>query len=504
MTFIRKLTTKTGTYLVKVENVREGGKIRQKHLCMVGKMVDGKQAMYGQIRDSEITDVSVAGNVLVLREIMQQLGLQEILDMHTDNHGKWLAALVLAHCTNPGSLNRMKRWCRNYGASDLLGLQPEERRKDRFYRALDYLNPQTIARIEKELWESMQSFTKKADSLFYDVTKTYFYGTKCGIAKIGYNSQGIDLPQISIGLAVTNPYGFPLFHQVYDGNIQDIRSIDQAVKSLKDYGITKTTLVWDRGFTSESAIANAKGIDLDVIAGLPLKGGLKEKAIGMREGINTISNRVRLSTQILYAKGFPFAVYGHKGRLVICSNEKERALLKELRYDEIEDAIQRTAKGVQIKERLRKYVNNGRINKGEVAKAETTDGLYALFSTNSFLSTKEIVKTYFEKDRVEKAFKCLKGMIELRPIRHWLSGRVRAHVFICYLSYALLSMLDWRLKSAGIEISLEQALGLLENLHRVRIYDPATGNSFVKHTTMSKQQEALFKAVNKGLMGSVV
>jgi len=505
MTFVRTLKTKNGTYLARVKNIRKGGKVLQEHLGMVGKIVGGQEILYGQIQNSEITDVSIAGDVLVIRDIMRELELEELLDDHTDGHGKWIAALVLAHCTSPSSLNRMKRWCRRYGAADLLGIQPEECKRDRFYRALDRLNAQSVAQIERELFERMcRSFIRKSDSLFYDVTSIYFCGTNCGIAKSGYNPQGLGMPQINIGLAVTKPYGFPIFHQVYDGNIQGARGIDQALRSLRDFGMKRTTLIWDRGLTSRSALAKAKSIGLEVIGGLPLKGGLMEKAIEVRGDIATLSNRVRLSTQILYAKGFAFDVYGQKGKLVICSNEKERAVLKELRYDEIENAISRWEKGLEVKEQVKRYVNRNRINQHAVSRAELTDGLYALFSTNPSLSTEEIVRTYFQKDKIEKAFKCLKGMIKVRPVRHWLSDRVRAHVFICYLSYALFSVLDWKLKSAGLEMSIEQALDLLENLYRVKIYDPETGNSFVKHTPMSKQQESVFKAVNKELVENVV
>ena len=50
---------------------------------------------------------------------------------------------------------------------------------------------------------------------------------------------------------------------------------------------------------------------------------------------------------------------------------------------------------------------------------------------------KEIISAYYDKDGIEKAFCCIKQPIGLRPIRHWLDGRVKAHIFICYLSYLL-------------------------------------------------------------------
>ena len=65
------------------------------------------------------------------------------------------------------------------------------------------------------------------------------------------------------------------------------------------------------------------------------------------------------------------------------------------------------------------------------------DGKYALMSTRTTMSAKEIISAYYDKDGIEKAFCCIKQPIGLRPVRHWLDGRVKAHIFICYLSYLL-------------------------------------------------------------------
>jgi hypothetical protein len=44
---------------------------------------------------------------------------------------------------------------------------------------------------------------------------------------------------------------------------------------------------------------------------------------------------------------------------------------------------------------------------------------------------------------VERAFRCIKtGDLQVRPIRHWLADRVRAHVFLCMLAYYL----EWHMR----------------------------------------------------------
>jgi len=55
-------------------------------------------------------------------------------------------------------------------------------------------------------------------------------------------------------------------------------------------------------------------------------------------------------------------------------------------------------------------------------------------------------------------FAALKQPIGLRPIRHWLDGRVKAHIFICYLSYLLIKILEHMLKKGGLKMSAKNAL----------------------------------------------
>jgi transposase len=76
-----------------------------------------------------------------------------------------------------------------------------------------------------------------------------------------------------------------------------------------------------------------------------------------------------------------------------------------------------------------------------------------------------MVKIYFDKDVVEKAFQSLKGVVGIQPIRHWLADRVTAHVFLCYIAYLLLTLLKLRLTK--LDISPVEALRELESMYKV-------------------------------------
>ncbi len=111
----------------------------------------------------------------------------------------------------------------------------------------------------------------------------------------------------------------------------------------------------------------------------------------------------------------------------------------------------------------------------------------------------DIINIYFhDKDIVEKAFHSMKGIIKVRPIRHWLYDRVTAHIFICYLSYLLLSLL--RLSIKKLDMSPMVALQELGSLYKVYMRDNNKGFKISRTVALTKVQEKILKAIDKKLL----
>ena len=108
------------------------------------------------------------------------------------------------------------------------------------------------------------------------------------------------------------------------------------------------------------------------------------------------------------------------------------------------------------------------------------------------------MKLYFEKDLVERAFKTIKGVTNLRPIRHWLYNRVRAHVFICYLSYLLLSLL--RIHTKNLDLTPDKALHELKTVYKIYLRNPKKKLNFEKTVTLNRLQEKILKSIDKKLL----
>ncbi len=111
-----------------------------------------------------------------------------------------------------------------------------------------------------------------------------------------------------------------------------------------------------------------------------------------------------------------------------------------------------------------------------------------------------MLSLYFNKDLVEKAFRSLKGITHLRPVRHWLAEWVHAHVFICYLAYLLLSLLQYRLRDT--EFTAESALLELATMYKVYLRDSKYRFKLARVVALNKRQETILKTLDRKLLAT--
>ncbi len=494
MVFVRKIRKGNYTYLAEVENKWIAGKVVQKHIRYVGRELNGKVIKSGSIENTEITKVTTWAPLLVLNTLAKQIHLSEILG----DYGEYLLSLAYAHCLEPKSVNKMEDWFQRTDLHNMLSIKEVSEKK--LYYAMDSVTEKNSDLIQKKIFNSVKHVHKlKPKGYFFDVTNVYFYGTECPIAKKGKNKDGKHKPQVQIGLAVTEEEGIPIFHKTFEGNIFDSRIMHNMMMMFHDLNIKEIFMVWDRGVTSEENIVDAKQVGFEVICGLAIKQNVKKHVDQITENLSflKLKNRVRLKKTILYCLKQKYKYGDINGYIVVCFNEETARINKEKRIDNIYKAKELLKKNKPISEGIKKYFKENEINEEAILKAQKYDGYSALFSTKD-LEIKKIVKHYFEKDKVEKAFRSLKSILGLRPIKHWLEERVRAHVFICYLSYLLISLLESKLISKNI--SAITALDKLSTAYKVHIKNKKIKKEFTKTVTLTKEQEKIMKAVDKKIL----
>lgn len=497
MSFIRKIKQGNRIYLAEVENQRIAGKIVQKHIRYVGREADGETVLASSLSHVEVDSVKLYGPLLVLHHLAEEIGLRS----YFGDYGNEIISLVYAHCLDYKSINQMDRW---FERSDLqMLLKLDNLTEKRLLKSLDFLGDiNHTGHLQKKIFDAVKSkYPVEDKGIIYDVTNTYFYGKKCILGKYGKDKEGVKgRPLIQIGLATTQQEGIPIFHKVYDGNIHDARILQDMITTFQTYGIHDGLIVFDRGITSGQNQKDIQGLKWKVLCGLPIKGTLQKylEDAASKEDILKYENRVRLNKTIFYVFTKEYTLDGITGTLAICFNERQSRELKESRYDEISEAENLLKKGKSIKPEMKEFFDKqGKLVRLRLKKAELLDGYSCIFTTAD-ISKDMIVKMYFDKDVVEKAFQSIKGITRVQPIRHWLYNRVIAHVFICYLSYLLLTLLKIRLKPLGV--SPVEALTDLDSLYKVYLRDKVKGFQLSRTVALTKYQENILKTIDKNLL----
>ena len=499
MSYIKRSKKNGKIYLSEVESTRVDGKVVTKHIRYIGKEADGETVLSSSISNIEVEQVKVFGPLIVLNHIAKELGLSALLGRYGDE----ILSLVFAHCLDYESVNKMPSWFKRTDLNMMLNL--EDLTESRLLKALDSLEQQDSTQLQKNLFEKVsEKYEISNKGIVYDVTNTYLYGTKCQLGKMGKDKEGVKgRPLIQIGLGLTQDEGVPVFHKTFPGNIHDSRTLQDLITTFHEFGIKDGLMLFDKGINSNKNQQDIKGLKWGVLCGLPVDKTLKPK---LRELVSEnkfldLKNRVKLKSATFYVQTIKHTVAGIEGTLAFCFNEKQKRDLKESRYDEVCNAQLLLAQRKEIKSELYKFFGkDGEILYDKLSETEEFDGYSAIFTTKK-LSKEKIIKTYFDKDLIEKAFRTLKGVVKLRPIRHWLYNRVTAHVFICYLSFLLLSLL--KIKLDKINMTPTYALSELSSLYKVYMKDKKKGFKLHRVVALSKKQEVILRAIDKKLLQSL-
>lgn len=498
MSFIRKIKRKGRVYLAEVENRWVNGKVVQRHIRYVGREADGKTMLAASLSEAEVEQVKLYGPLLVLHHLAQKIQLPQQLGPYSQE----ILSLVYAHCLDYRSLNHMPQWFERTDLKFLLDL--EALTEKRLLGALDYLEGLDAEAWQQEMFESLcRHYRLRPAGVVYDVTNTYLYGRSCSLGKLGKDKEGVKgRPLIQIGLAITQEEGFPLFHKVFDGNVHDARTLRDLVTQFRHYRLGAGLFIYDRGIVSKRNLKDVKDLHWDTLCGVPLHPALKKfwRPWANPERMLEFPNRVQVGSSIFYAVLRPYKIDGVRGKLALCLNQRRQHEARESRRSEIVYAQKLLAEGKAIKPSLRSLFDaSNRLRPDQLAAAEEFDGYSCIFCTRP-VTPQQMLPLYFDKDLIEKAFRSLKGITRLRPIRHWLAERVRAHVFLCYLAYLLLSLLRYHLRNT--EFTAERALHELSTMYKVYLRDSQHRFHLSRTVALNTNQELILKMIDKSLLAA--
>jgi transposase len=435
------------------------------------------------------------GTVHVGYQIWQRLGLDGILtDIGLDERTRILSCvMVLNRLIYPCSEHAMPEWIRRTALDDILSTDFSSLVDEALYRNLDRLYPRRIE-IEKGLAERERSlFNLDQAVLLYDLTSTYFEGQALGTpkAKRGYSrDHRADCKQLVVGL-VLNSEGFPLAHEIYEGNTQDRKTIDAMLDALNARVKLKPgqTVVVDRGMAFEDNLRQitARKLHYLVAARQPERDRWLadfdnddqfESVVRATSPLNPLQKKSQVRVKLCRGENCTHVLCVSDGRV-----QKDRAIrekhetrllsdLEKLRVRVDKGSVRKTDKIHEAIGRLReRYPRVARyyamqydaqtsrfsytLDAERKQRAEALDGSYLLRSDRTDLSADEAWRVYVLLTRVENAFRAMKSPLEGRPIFHQRERRVETHIFLCVLAYHLLIAVEKTLLERGVHTSWE-------------------------------------------------
>jgi transposase len=450
------------------------------------------------------------GDVWLAWGLWRMLGLEALLEELIEpgrEEVSWAtmaAILTIARFCEPSSeLHIVDTWYRRTALEELLGVPPEQVHTDRLYKALDHLLPHKEA-LEKHLRQRFgELFELKCDLLLYDVTSTYFEGDMegCPIAKRGYSRDSRpDRPQVCIGLVVTED-GFPLGYEVFAGNTHDSKTVQTIIESLeKKYGSLHRVWVMDRGMVSEDNLKYLRERGGQYIVGTPkqMLRQFEQYLIDKDWTTAQAGVEVKLVPSPGGDETFLLARSGERREKELAMHEKftERleAGLKKMqvaaeagRLKEEAEAGQRLGRLKQQNWRashafdvtIKKLASPRGKQRLEItwqrnAKfadwSQLADGCYLLRSNLTGVDAATLWKRYIQLTEAEWAFRIAKDELEIRPIWHQKEDRVKAHILVCFLAYALWKTLTGWMGNAGLG---DAPRTLLEEFAKIKSGDVA-------------------------------
>ena len=393
------------------------------------------------------------GHVQAVWLAMQRLGLAQLLSTRPCAERQRVLAMIAARILRPNSKLATTRWWDTTTLPELFELDACD--EQALYAAMDWL----LERQDAIQGKLAQRHLQPGDLVLYDLSSSYFEGSTCELAALGYNRDGKrGKLQVNYGL-LTDARGVPVAISVFEGNTADADTFMPQVTQLRErFGIDEMVLVGDRGMIAQTHI----------------------DALRAETGLQWITALKSGSLRVLASEGalqlglfdernlFEFTHADYPGeRLVACRNPElakrrahKRQALLEATVALLEPIRQRVAAGrLKGQDRIGlcvgKVLNRYKvgkhldlvigdasfeytINEARVAQEATLDGIYVIRTAvpQERMGSDDVVRNYKSLSQVEQAFRSMKTVdLEVRPIYHRLADRVRAHLLLCMLAY---------------------------------------------------------------------
>ena len=510
-----------------IEDILPTSEVRLDMIIEESRVIDGVHEVAGSVYDDQ--------------------GYLNILS--NKKYNKILKDLVLCRISNPTS---------KLATSHLLGrYYMKEHDLDSIYRTMDHVFDK-IGDIQKSTFEAtVRLIPEKVDVVLFDVSTLHFESTEVDeLRNFGYSKNfRFNTTQVVLALATT-PDGLPIGYELFEGNKAEVKTLITAIDGWKKhFTIGEVCFIGDRAMFSEDNLKELESKQYTYIVAAKLRSLpelMQQKIMDQSNYDGTvIENKFAWVGEFSYhqddiktleelakkpqtIRRYRELIEENKERRFVVSYSATRALADKKHRDilvaKIEKQLDRTSNSAKLisNTSLKKYTsNNGKSDnyldqdkieadatwdgfhgvitnikphKGEPTKEETADIKTHNEAQNG---TKEgdkkdlgyILSQYRRLVKIEDCFRVNKTTLKMRPIYHFKPERIRAHIAICYMAFAVVRQLEYRVKLVK-KLSIASIIEELNSVQSSIYVHKVTGDRYRVPGSFSNEARKIYAAIN--------
>ena len=412
----------------------------------------------------EITRTLAHGHVEAILGTLKKIGLHTMIGSKPSRERDLVVAMIVQRVLHPCSKLATTRSWHNSTLAEELGVQNADEHD--LYQAMDWLLERQ-ERIEKKLAAKHLS---EGCQVLYDVSSSYFEGRTCPLAHWSLNRDKKKGKRIVVYGVLTDHEGRPVAAEVYPGNTADPTTVPDQVRKLQQrFGLQRVVLVGDRGMVTHTQIQTLKkhpGIGwISALRSKSIRELLDGDCIQMSlfddKNLAEISSPLFPGERLVACFNPLLAQERNRKRLELLqatekglariAKEASRRSKSRLTDAEIGQKVGRVISAHKMAKHFKIDIKNGSFTyerrEQNIRRETELDGIYIVRTSEPAerLDSNDTVRSYKHLTLVEWLFRCLKGIgLLVRPLRHRLANRVRAHIFLCVLAYYV----QWHMRNA--------------------------------------------------------
>ena len=482
---------------------------RNKQVCVgkldpsTGDFIPSKRLAPEQaaVRDPAVTAFAeIVGPSIVLDSITNRLGLGVLLKSCFPNEHQQILAMAYYLASQGGPLSYCGTWCKSH--SDSHGESLTSQRISETLGSISIDGKQTF-------FAKWMNKVLEDDYLCYDITSISSYSELNEYIKYGHNRDEDKLPQLNLAMLFGQKGRLPVYFQRMPGNITDVTTLHNLLKTFKALEVRALHYVMDKGFYSKKNVDELLISKDKFLLSVPLNNKWLQHAIDdIYEVIHGPQGYRKIDNEILYINSrlYPWGESNRRCYLHLFYNAHTRADAVDRFTEELVEYKDELETGRLIDEHQEAYrtffvmkttpKRGTRVSYNTEAVTQYINrylGFQALL-TNSIKDPVKALQIYRDKDVVEKCFNDLKNQLDMKRLRMHSSATVDGRLFVQFIALIYMSSLRSEMRKSKLieRYTVRELLQEMETLTKIK-YSGKYGHIL---TEVTKSQREILKGLN--------